>query len=41
MKTLVAYYTWQGHTGKVAKALASRIGRISCRSSLNTNPACS
>jgi flavodoxin len=26
MKTLVAYYTWQGHTGKVAKALASRIG---------------
>lgn len=26
MKTLVVYYTWQGHTGKVAKALASRIG---------------
>jgi flavodoxin len=26
MKTIVAYYTWQGHTGKVAKALASRIG---------------
>jgi flavodoxin len=26
MKTLVAYYTWKGHTGKVAKALAGRIG---------------
>jgi flavodoxin len=26
MKTIVAYYTWQGHTGKVAKALAGRIG---------------
>jgi flavodoxin len=26
MKTIVVYYTWQGHTGKVAKALATRIG---------------
>jgi flavodoxin len=26
MKTIIAYYTWQGHTGKVAKALSSRIG---------------
>jgi flavodoxin len=26
MKILVAFYTWQGHTGKVAKALATRIG---------------
>ena len=26
MKILIAYYTWQGHTGKVAKALASRTG---------------
>jgi flavodoxin len=26
MKTLVAFYSWQGHTGKVAKALAGRIG---------------
>jgi len=26
MKTIVTYYTWQGHTGKVAKALATRIG---------------
>ncbi len=26
MKTIVAFYTWQGHTGKVAKALAGRIG---------------
>jgi len=26
MKTIVAYYTWHGHTGKVAKALAGRIG---------------
>ena len=26
MKILVAFYTWQGHTGKVAKALAVRIG---------------
>ena len=26
MKILVVFYTWQGHTGKVAKALASRIG---------------
>ena len=26
MRTIVAYYTWQGHTGKVAKALATRLG---------------
>lgn len=26
MKILVAFYSWQGHTGKVAKALATRIG---------------
>jgi flavodoxin len=26
MKTLVAYYTWQGHTGKVAQHLAGQIG---------------
>ncbi|MDD1668082.1 MAG: NAD(P)H-dependent oxidoreductase [Methanomicrobiales archaeon] len=26
MKTLVAFYSWQGHTGKVAKALATRTG---------------
>jgi flavodoxin len=26
MKTIVAYYTWQGHTGKVAQHLAGQIG---------------
>jgi flavodoxin len=26
MKILVAFYSWQGHTGKVAKALAVRTG---------------
>jgi flavodoxin len=26
MKILVVYYSWQGHTGKVAKALATRLG---------------
>ena len=26
MKTLVVFYSWQGHTGKVAKALATRLG---------------
>ena len=26
MKTIVAFYSWKGHTGKVAKALAGRIG---------------
>ena len=26
MKILVAFYSWQGHTGKVAKALATRLG---------------
>ena len=26
MKTIVAFYSWKGHTGKVAKALATRVG---------------
>ena len=26
MKILVVFYSWQGHTGKVAKALATRLG---------------
>jgi len=26
MKTIVAFYSWKGHTGKVAKALAGKIG---------------
>jgi flavodoxin len=26
MKILVAFYSWKGHTGKVAKALATRTG---------------
>ena len=26
MKILVAFYSWQGHTGKVARALATRTG---------------
>jgi flavodoxin len=26
MKILIAFYSWQGHTGKVAKALAARTG---------------
>jgi len=26
MKILIAFYSWQGHTGKVAKALATRLG---------------
>jgi len=26
MKAIVAFYSWQGHTGKVAKALATRVG---------------
>jgi flavodoxin len=26
MKILIAFYSWQGHTGKVAKALATRTG---------------
>jgi len=26
MKTLVVFYSWQGHTGRVAKALATRLG---------------
>jgi flavodoxin len=26
MKILVAFYSWKGHTGKVAKALATRLG---------------
>jgi flavodoxin len=26
MKILVAYYTWHGHTGKVAQALAGKVG---------------
>jgi flavodoxin len=26
MRILVAFYSWRGHTGKVAKALATRLG---------------
>ena len=26
MKILVSFYSWKGHTGKVAKALATRLG---------------
>jgi flavodoxin len=26
MKILVVFYSWQGHTGRVAKALATRLG---------------